>query len=220
MSERNDDNLGPQYASDLHRQGEVETAAKKPRKSKRWIGRMIGFTFVGALVGLAIVGVLKFANDPVSGSVATASSLKKSTDPTPAPDGTLRGLYASMNYPGVFNQVSQVKTDANALEQYNLGSSNSYRRTITVDISNLPSGKPHDDSSYRLREIQPDNYTPSSKTVNGETVYVMSKNDGSEVSWFWPHAGKMLTVAVTTTQPGDHAVDFATMVMNSVRWNE
>ncbi|MBW4061785.1 hypothetical protein HJC99_04425 [Candidatus Saccharibacteria bacterium] len=219
MSDHTDDNLGPQYAADLHRQGEVETAVKPAHKRRRWLGRLTGLVFVGMVVGLAVIGMLKFANDPVSGTTVSAKSLKQSTDPTPAPPGTLHGLYASMNYPGVFNQVSQVKTDANALEQYNLGSSTTYRRTITVDISSFPTGKPHDDSNYRLREIQSATYMPSTKTVNGETVYIMTKNDASEVSWFWPHAGKLLVVAVTTTQPGDHPADFATLVMNSVRWN-
>jgi hypothetical protein len=216
MSDQNDDISTGQYASDLHRQGEIASAGPKKRP-KKWIGRIIGLIFVGGIVGIGIVSLLKFANDPVTGSVVE-SKLNKDIAPKPIADGTLNGLYVTLKYPGVFNQVSQVKSDSTAYEQYNLGSSSSYRRTITVDIRPSQSGQPHDDSSYRLRQIQSTNYSPSSRVVNGETVSVMTKADGSEISWFWPHSGKMLIVAVTTTEPGDHVGSFSDQVMNSVVW--
>jgi hypothetical protein len=213
MSEQHND---PQYASDLHRQGEVETAVKPRRRSRKWIGRLIGFMFVGTLVGAAIIGVMKFVNDPVSGAI-TASELKKSISPTPVPPGRLGGIYVTMLYPSVFNQVAQLKTDGSALEQYRVSSSQSYRRTVTVEVKPLTS-RLSEDSSYRLRQLQPENYTPSTKTVNGEAVTIMTKSDNSEVTFFWYHAGRLLTVAVTTTEPGEHPADFADLMMASVKW--
>ena len=215
MSERDVENAAT-YAADLHRQGEVETATKVKRK-RPWIGRMVGLSFVGVLVGAAIIGVMRLANDPVSGAVSV-SQLKASISPTPFPPGHIGGLYFSMSYPGVYNQVSQIKTDSMALEQYRIGSSASYRRTLTISVRDMQNGRLIDDSSYRLRQIQSSTYTQTTRAMGSETAEVMTKVDASEVTFFWMHRGKLLIVSVTTSEPGDHATQFADMMLSSVRW--
>ena len=209
--------MQPQYAADLHRQGEVATAAPRPHKSRRWIANLIGLAFVGGVVGVAIVGVIKLANDPASATI-TAATLKSQTSPSPSPNGELNGLYVDMSYPGAFNQVAQVKTDTNGLEEYTINSSANYRREITVDVKTLASGLPNDDANYRLREIQNTLYTPSQQTINEQVVYIMTKGDNTEETFFWPHAGKMLVVAITSTDPGDHVAAYLAAILPTVRW--
>lgn len=178
---------------------------------------MVGLVFVGAVVGVAIVGVIKLANDPVNAAV-TPANLKASIQPTPMPMGHLSGLVVDLDYPGAFNQVAQLKTDNGAAEQYRLGSSGSYRRVITVDVRGLASGRLVDDASYRLRQLQPDVYSQSTRTVAGQAVVVMTKLDKSEDTFFWLHSGKLLIVAITSTEAGDHPDAFLDAMLPTVRW--
>jgi hypothetical protein len=192
------------------------------RSPWRWAGWLAGMATIGLAFGLAMVFVLKFINDPVQASTLTLKQARASVAPSPTPTtiNLLGGLYVELPYSRSFDMVGQVKTDNAALEQYTLGSKGNYRHTITVDVRTLPSGSLTDDASYRLRQLQSAVYAPSLVTVGGEAATLMTKNDHSEQTLFWPHQGKLLTVAVTSTDPADNVVAIMKTITAGARWRK
>jgi hypothetical protein len=193
-------------------------AGVSKRRGRR-ISLLAAMVSVGVMVGLVIVGVMKFVNDPVE-AAATAKGLVKppvSVKPTPT-TSVLSGLYVSMNYPGIFDQLQHMKTDVQSLEQYMLSSKSNYRRTIAVDVRPLVSGGVEDDASYKLRLLHADQYRPSTDKVAGEPVAIMTKLDGREQTLFWAHQGKLLIVSITSSDTMDDVAAFMNVVKPTIRW--
>lgn len=173
---------------------------------------------VGVIFGAAIIFLMRFVDGPVTGTVSENSlaAAKSSTAPKPERPHQLAGLYVSLDYPAYFDQLAQIKTDATALEQYNLSPKNDYRQTITVRVSSLPGGDPYEDASYRIRHNDTATYratpNPADKSV------LMTKVDGSEQTLFVPYGGKLLTVSVTCSSTKTTAAAIMDVIKPSVRW--
>ncbi len=194
-----------------------QTQRRNGRGSRRkawWITMII----MGVMVGGVVIMILKYTSAPVTVDLSRA---EPSLKPTPTPfngHGLLTGLYVSLEYPGEFDQVSRVVTDPTALEQYNIGSKASYRRTITVNVRKLESGSLDDDASYKRRLLYPKEYTEAKQAVTGANVSVMTKTDGHEQTLFWAQGGKLLTVSATSTEMGDNVAAILAVARETVRW--
>ena len=215
-----------QHASVLHG-GEVAVepveaaevpVVAQPKQHGRRAAWILSMVIMGGLVGIVVVGLMKFMNGPVQASAIA---------PTPSPahivsnqptTNQLSGLDFEMTYPGKFDQVKQLKNDAQAVEQYYVSSKADYRRTIAVAVRLLPSDLIDDDSNYKFRKIHPEVYTERRDTLGGEAVYVMSKNDNTEISLFWAHKGRILSVSMTSSNPEDILADFMKTVEPTLRW--
>ncbi len=174
---------------------------------------------VGVIFGAAIIFLMRFVDGPVSGNITTTNlaAAKANAAPTPQPPHQLAGLYMSLDYPAYYDQLAQIKTDNTALEQYNLSPKGDYRQAITVHVSSLPSGDPHEDSSYRLREMNTSEYRAKALLGADKTV-LMIKADGSEQTLFIVHQAKLLTVSVTCSSIKTSAEEIMAVIKPSVRW--
>jgi hypothetical protein len=174
---------------------------------------------VGLVFGVAIIFLMKFVDGPVSGNVGstTLAEAKASVVPTPQPPHQLAGLYVALDYPATYDELAQIKTDKTALEQYDMSPRGDYRQSITVHVADLPSGDPHDDASYRIREMNTSDYRSSIIPGIDRTV-LMTKADGSEQTLFVVHKAKLLTVSVTSTSMNATAKDIMAIIQPSVRW--
>ena len=243
---RRDPSLEPRYASQVHGAGAREAAgrglestevmapgadtlgapavnpaasSRRPRAGHRaaWV---LSLAVMGIIVGVVVVGAMKFLNGPVvaAGGPTLAQAQAKSL-PKPTTN-QLAGLYFDMTYPALFDQVGQLKNDSQALEQYNISSKKDYRRVMAVSVRPLTSNLLDDDSSYKFRRISPKDYEERSDKLGGEAVAVMSKLDHTEVTLFWAHQGRLLTIAITSSNPNDVVADYMKAVETTLRWRQ
>lgn len=200
---------------------EEEADPKEQRRGRRagWIAAMV---IMGVCIGLLAVGIIKFMNAPSEAAIkpslngvppATASPVAPATE-------LLAGLDVSFSYPGIFNQVTRVKNDPSATEQYDIGSKSNYRRLITVEVTPLENGDLTNNSSYRVRQIHPDTYKQSTEQIGGGPVVFMTNVNGQEQVMFWVHKSELLMVAATSSDPDDKVVNFIATIKGSVKWKD
>jgi hypothetical protein len=203
--------------------GEIPKVIPEVKKKGKihWVSWSVSLVIVGCVLGVIIIIFMKFLNGPATAQATPLTATQGIPTPEPkAGNGQLSGLYITMQYPGVFDQVSRVKNDNSALEQYNITSSGNYREQISVDVSQLPSGGLNDDSSYRYRSINPDLYTPSKATLQGEPVVLMTKSDNTEQTLFWVHGGYELIIAITSSDVTDNVKAYMSAIMPTIRWKQ
>ena len=195
--------------------------ADKPAPDHRgrrpaWLMAMVT---IGVLVGGIGIGFIKFVNGPVS-TGAIASTPTPSSRPLADKTGTveLGGLHFNMTYPAIFDQVSQLRNDPNALEQYFFSSKGEAGRSLAVMVRPLESNQYQDDASYKFRMIHPDQYKVRLGMILGENIAVMNKTDNTESTLFWAHEGKLITVSVVSTSPKDKVTDLMAVIESKLRW--
>jgi lipopolysaccharide export LptBFGC system permease protein LptF len=194
-----------------------DEAEKRPGSRFAWL---VALAVVGALIGLVIVVFMKFVNGPVSATATTTLAEVKATAAPKPTTNQLAGLYFDMVYPGIFDQVGRLQNDTHSLEQYNISSKKDYRRTMAVSVRDLEANLLDNDSSYKFRKINPKDYKEHTDKLGGEPVAVMAKLDNTEVTLFWPHQGKILTISITSSNPNDVLADFMTAVEPTLRWRK
>ncbi len=198
----------------------VASEPVKPRHSKgKWVAWTLAMVGVGGAVGAVIILGLKFIDGPVvtKPDDPVLSKSQAATVATPEVN-QLAGLYVTFNYPGVFDQMSQAKGDANTLEQYMLSSKSGFSRSIASSVRKLPTGIANDDSGYRFRKLNPQDYEEQVTKLAGETVNVLTKKDHTENTLFWAHQNMILSVSITSNDPHDDLVDFMRTVESKLRW--
>lgn len=209
-------------SADTRQDGETEAATETPKKRGgiHWTAVICSLVVVGVLVGIVIIGGMKFLNGPAEAKAGTTST-QEGVTPTPVPKSNeLTGLYIDLTYPGEFDQVQSVKSNQAALEQFNITSLANYRRQISISVFPLPSGHLKDDSSYEYRVENPSLYTQTASSVDGEPVALMTKSDNTEQTLFWSHDGKELIIAITSTDPTDNVKSFMASIMPTLRWKQ
>ena len=191
--------------------------AKRPGHRFAWLAALV---VMGALVGLVIVGFMKFVNGPVTATATTTLADAQATVMPKPTTNQLAGLYFDMVYPAIFDQVVHLKNDSQTLEQYNISSKKDYRRTMAISVRPLASNLVDDDASYKFRHIHPETYKERTDKLGGEKVTVMSKVDKSEVTLFWPHQAKLFTLSMTSSNPEDGLADYMAAVEPTLRWRQ
>jgi len=200
-------------------EGKTAASPKEARRGRR-AGTVAAVLVMGGLVVAVVIGTIRFLNGPV---VAAGGTGKLTPPPSMAPatpaTGKLAGLYVTLSYPGAFDTVRRLQSVSVDLEQYMISSKANYRHTIAVEVLPLPSGSLTDDSDYRYRTIHPELYRATSEKIGGDEVVTYGKLDETERTVFWVHGGKLLTVAITTTDGADSVEAFMAVVKPSIRWN-
>ena len=176
---------------------------------------------VGGIFGFAIIFLIKFVDGPVSGKIntTTLADAKASAVPTPQPNQLLSHLDFSLEYPSAFDQIAQVKSDNRSIVQYTIGSKNDYRMSIKVNLSPSETGVMNEDSSYRLRANDTQNYRATKVNGSDEAV-LMTKLDASEQTLFIMHGGKLLIIAVTSNSLKTTSAEIMAVIRPSVRWSK
>lgn len=204
--------LPAQVNEPLRRRPKVVTGAR--------VAWVLAMSSIGAAIGGVIILGIKFIDSPVEGSTTkTVLSAQASASPTPGIN-QLTGMYIELMYPGVFDQVGPVKNDAQALEQFNMGSKQDSARMIAVSVRNLPENSLNEESGYRYRTLRPAEYVPKTDKIRGETVTIMMKRDKTEATLFWPRGNKVAIVSITSTSPKDDVSAFMAVIQKDIRWRQ
>jgi hypothetical protein len=200
-----------------------ETDEEPKRRGKGyWVAWSTSMVVMGVMTGGLIVAAMKFVNDPVVASGKVLSEAEKSAAPAPetAKTSRLAGLNIELVYPGMFDQLAQVKSDPQVIEQYTLSSKNNFRHLLAVEVRPLVSGGLDDDASYRVRKIHAGEYVETGDRSGDEKIAIMTKADKTEQTLFWPHKGKLLTISLTSTDPKDDLPSIMGVIKGALRWKQ
>jgi hypothetical protein len=197
---------------------EQEMLAAKPRHGHR-AGWTLSMIVMGVLVGILVIVFLRFVNGPVQANALAATPSPNTVLVPKTGTSQLAGLYFDMTYPGIFDQVKQLKNDSRALEQYIISSRADYRRSMAVAVHPLEANLLDNDSNYKFRKIHPETYKERTDTLVGEPVVIMSKVDNTEETLFWPHQSRIWTVSLTSSNPNDTLKEFMTAIEPNLRWH-
>jgi hypothetical protein len=158
---------------------------------------------------------------PAEGSVITkpASVAAKSTESQPVQLEQFDGTYISFVYPDSFTVNARATAEPPMLEKHLLVTHGVAVKLLTMVVMPLPHGGLQEDSSYLMRTQHPDLYQMRTVTVNGEPVTIAKKAGTFEQVAFWPHGGKLLTIAISGSS-SDTATDetMYTNIVKSVTW--
>ncbi len=172
------------------------------------------------LTAVAVMGYTKFVDAPTEAvrSMDKPAVRGGADKVMPAAMNTLAGLAVELQYPVEFDVVSQLKNDANAIEQYNISSKADYRRSIGVYVRALPTGRLEDESGYRFRQQDTAQYHLIDVPAGVDKVAIMDKTDHREQTLFWIHGGKVVTICVTSSSPKDDVPAIMARIKPTVRW--
>ena len=176
----------------------------KNRSKKTW--------FTLGLVLLLVISVGLIAKNLSSPSQGTIKVASKTTVQPKGPDEAVRidGKTISFSHPSRFHQGNQLTLDAADIEKYALLNPQTIPQNITIQVRKLPSGNLSDDSSYNLRKLYPNKYIAETKTINGNSVVIMSEpGAGFSKVAFLTHNG--LEAVVASTSSSTSTVDAAGM---------
>jgi len=70
---------------------------------------------------------------------------------------------------------------------------------INIAVKNTPEGGWQNDSSYRLRQQNPAEFSLSSQTVGADKVVVGRDNQTASLVVFWPHDGYLATIGISSS---------------------
>ncbi len=195
---------------------EENTPARTARtiRRRRLITALIGITAGAILAGY----VARTLAGSASGTVVTKHTASTST-PKHSSYYELDGDYLSFTYPDTFIARPNQEQGGATLQRNILYSNGAGILTLTVTVTSLPSGQLDDDPSYRMRTLHPETYALTPQTVQSEHV-VIAKGIGSfEEVAFWPHAGKLATIALSGSTASVTATEAVySHLLQSVTW--
>jgi hypothetical protein len=192
----------------------------EPKGRRRWVGPVATLGIVAAVFVAGVMVLMHIAGtaDKTGPTAdATMQQLKKSIAPTPALPQTFTSKYISFSYPGAFDAVRELDNWPSTLERFAIGSKSDYHRSIMVEVEK-DTAHLDDDSNYRFRTLNPDQYKPVNvRLPNGEAAVVMVKNDSTEQTLFWVHAGNCVVLSVTSDGTDDLG-SYLKVVEGSLKW--
>lgn len=183
------------------------------------VAMFASFAFIGLVFGGAIVALMWLSKQSDKAGPSANSGVQqvaKSIKPTPAAVPTLLGLDFLFSYPAVFNNVQNMPASGVTAEQYMIGSSADYHRSISVLVDNF-GDLPHD-PSYLYRSKDTTDYAPENVKVEGEPAVIMVKHDGTEQTLFWAHGSHVITISVDSNNGTDNLTNYMNVIQPSLRW--
>jgi hypothetical protein len=204
----------------LDRDDEFEDEELEERGRRGHAGVWVTLAVVVLLFGAGVVVMMKIANGAdQSGPTADSGvqAMKQSIAPTPAALPSLTGAYVSFSYPQVFDAVATLANWPTTAERYSIGSKDDYQRSIQVMVEK-DTATPEDDSGFKFRQNSPDQYHAEPVKVGAEPAVVMVKNDNTEQTLYWAHAGMLVVVSVTSTTGSDDLSSFVNVIRSSLKW--
>ena len=128
------------------------------------------------------------------------------------------GKYIQFTYQGMYDLQQKTAKD-NDLEVVLLNAFVSYHKQLAVAVQKLDGGL-QNNSAYRLRQSQPENYSLETKTAGNVTVHFWYRTDGSEVTVQIPHRGMVAVLSFTATSGFDAMRQEANDVVESLIWRQ
>lgn len=182
----------------------------KPSKSTKRKILLSGAVIL--VLGIAYVVFLNYTSD--EGSITT----QYTSDQNQPKYQTLNGQKVTLQYNKQYAVRVLQPQSSNDVENYMLIADTVYDKRLAVSISQLPTGKLTDNSSYNLRFVHPELYTEHTEAVTAGSAMVFVNNQGGEQTAFIMHRGLVATLAFTTTGAEDQLTPEVNQLLASFRW--
>jgi hypothetical protein len=211
----------PEASYPLEGPAEPEAPEEKSRwhKTGHWAGLITGCAVIGAIIGLVIVGFLKFVNGPVTASAKPdpLADARKKIEPTPDMR-ILSGREVELRYQSMFDAVGTQQQATGEHDQYYISSKANPARSLALTVSAQKSAKLEDDSGYKWRLSEKAQYKASPTNLGLGKAMLFSKVDNTEATLFWSNGSKELALSLTSTDPHDNPAAMMQQIMPTIRW--
>lgn len=163
-----------------------------------------------------------FFNKPATGKILNPSLSDNPVSQPVTGQNVITTKYFSLNYDAGLDTVSNISSDDNtSLEAYRLARSDvNGRRKLVVTIKDLPDGGLSEESSYKFRSINPQQYRESSKNYGDNSFVLVEKLDGTELTAFSVSGDKLAMLAYTVDVPGTNVTADSADLISSFKWNQ
>lgn len=180
--------------------------------------KLLFWSFIAMIVfSIAMI----FMSRPSTGTIIKPSLEDEPNSVEPAGTNTLTARHFRLIYDAGLDTISDISsTDRTAREIYRVARSDTFgRRTFVITVKSLPGGLA-EESSFKLRRINPDNYRESSETLEGMNFILFEKLDGSEMTAFTDHGDYYAMLAYTLDSPSGNLRDEALKLYRNFSWTD
>ena len=181
------------------------------------------FRFGVGIVFLSILFIYgyRITQSPAIGRVAGQTTVAPVETPKAPELIHAKGQYISFDYPSDYKVTDSALIKAPIMETHSLISYEPGKESSRINLilkSSADGTVATEDSAYVFRKNQTDQYIASTETINNQTVYKMTKHDGSEITYFVQGVGAYTIIAGTTTKPSGRMSADVELVVSSLRW--
>lgn len=190
---------------------------RKPYRIKRSV-KLVFWSFI-ALVVFTLGNI--FMNRPANGTIIQPSLSDDPIAQDTSGDNVITTKFFNLTYDGKLDTVSNISSgDNTSLEVYRLARSDvEGRRNFVITIKNLPPGGVSEESSYKLRSINPDQYEETTRNVGDNSFIIMKKLDNTEITAFSVNNDKLAMLSYTVDAPQANIDDEAAKLLYAFSWN-
>lgn len=170
-----------------------------------------------SLIALIVFSIFNiFFNRPSTGTVVKSTLEDKPAD-LPESTNTITAKHFTLVYNSYLDTVSNVSaSNPTAIEAYRIARSDmTGRRTFAITIKDLPMTE---ESSYRLRAINPNEYKRSTETISGLEYVLFEKTDGTEITGFTSRAGHLAMLSFTLSTQSGNLTEEASKLFANFSW--
>jgi hypothetical protein len=161
--------------------------------------RRVVILITSLVLMIAVTILIALLGQPSKGKIINSTQQDNASLDIDDGTSTLKGMYFTMQYRTSLNTVTDITSqNANAIEAFRVARSTvEDRRIMIVTIKHATEGGVLEDSSYKMRALQPDVYKPTTETISDTTAYLMARTDGTEVTAFIAHGDKTAVISYT-----------------------
>jgi hypothetical protein len=192
--------------------------------SRTKVAVRVGSAVVLICLIIGIVAFLRYLADPASGTIAASKSDTAAPVTPPAPLITVRGTYATFQYPNTLHPLQQQAPGGQELAAYSYGKRDTESWELAITINRLADPTLKDDSGYNYRVQKSSQYTETIKTINNSSVVIMtdSQAPGFSKVAFLIHGDMSADISLYGDDQDGVAglADAFSQVLNSWHWNE
>lgn len=190
---------------------------RKPYRIKRSV-KLVFWSFI-ALILFTVANI--FMNRPANGTIVKPSMSDEPIAQDSTGNNEITTKYFNLKYNASLDTVSNISSDdQTSLEVYRLARQDaSGRRNFVVTVKNLPPGGMSEESSYKLRSINPGAYRETTKNEGRNSFVIMKKTDNKEITAFSVNNDKLAMLAYTVEAPGADIDEEMSALLKSFDWN-
>lgn len=163
---------------------------------------------------------VSFMNRPSTATVVKPSLEDSVTQQDNAKTNTITAKNFSLEYDAAMDTVSNItQQDSTALEVYRVARSDTTgRRIFVITVKRLPPGGASEESSYKLRQINPNTYKQGSGNYGDNAFTTFEKTDGSELTAFSVNGGRLAMLSYSLQAPEGSLNEEVAELLNEFKW--